>query len=107
MAERWTVSDDARHMDLHAAQGRDFHNGDTLAARDVVASSGARSDPAIGGAFGTQGVLATYLGKPATSRRPTRARPESSAAEPMADMLDLVSAIVSGPERELGRLPGA
>ena len=106
LAERWTVSDDARTWTFALRKGVYFHNGDTLRSADVVASIRRALDPAIGGAFGTQGVLATYLGT-AEITSPDDATVRIVAAEPMADMLDLVSAIVIGPERELGRLPGA
>ena len=105
LAERWAVSDDARTWTFTLRKGVAFHNGDTLTARDVVASCRRALDPAIGGAFGTQGVLATYLSA-AEITSPDEATVRIVTAEPMADLLDLVSAIVIGPERELGRLPG-
>lgn len=105
LAERWVVADDARTWTFTLRKGVTFHNGETLRAADVVASIRRALDPAIGGAFGTQGVLATYLGT-----AEVRALDESTVrivtAEPMADLLDLVAAIVIGPERELSRLPG-
>ena len=106
LAERWAVSDDARTWTFTLRKGVYFHNGDTLTARDVVASFRRALDPAIGGAFGTQGVLATYLGT-AEITSPGEATVRIVTAEPMADLLDLICAIVIGPERELGRLPGA
>jgi peptide/nickel transport system substrate-binding protein len=72
----------------------------------VVASFKRALDPAIGGAFGTQGVLATYLGT-ADITAPDDATVRIVTAEPMADLLDLVAAIVIGPERELPQLPRA
>jgi peptide/nickel transport system substrate-binding protein len=104
LAERWTVTDDARTWTFTLRNGVTFHNGDRLRAGDVVASIRRALDPAIGGAFGTQGVLATYLGT-----AEVLALDESTVriitAEPMADLLDLVSAILIGPERELTALP--
>jgi peptide/nickel transport system substrate-binding protein len=105
LAERWTVSADARTWTFTLRKGVYFHNGDTLTARDVVASFRRALDPAIGGAFGTQGVLATYLGT-AEITSPDEATVRIVTAEPMADLLDLICAVVIGPERELGRLPG-
>lgn len=104
LAEQWTVSADARTWTFTLRSGVVFHSGDRLTARDVVASFRRALDPAIGGAFGTQGVLATYLGTAEISS-PDAATVRIVTAEPMADLLDLVSAIVIGPERELGRLP--
>jgi peptide/nickel transport system substrate-binding protein len=105
LAERWTVSPDARTWTFALRQGVVFHNGDPLRASDVVASVRRALDPAIGGAFGTQGVLATYLGT-AEIRAVEESTVRIVTAEPMADLLDLVSAILIGPERELSRLPG-
>jgi peptide/nickel transport system substrate-binding protein len=104
LAEQWAVSADARTWVFTLRKGVVFHNGDMLTARDVVASFRRALDPAIGGAFGTQGVLATYLGTADITSR-DEATVRIVTAEPMADLLDLVSAIVIGPERELGRLP--
>ncbi|MDO8836526.1 MAG: ABC transporter substrate-binding protein, partial [Vicinamibacterales bacterium] len=105
LAERWSVAADARAWTFTLRKGVTFHNGDTLRAADVVASIRRALDPAIGGAFGTQGVLATYLGT-----AEVQALDESTVriftAEPMADLLDLMAAILIGPERELPGLPG-
>jgi peptide/nickel transport system substrate-binding protein len=104
LAERWTVAADARTWTFTLRKGVTFHNGETLRAADVVASIRRALDPAIGGAFGTQGVLATYLGT-----AEVQALDESTVrivtAEPMADLLDLMAAILVGPERELPGLP--
>jgi peptide/nickel transport system substrate-binding protein len=104
LAERWSVADDARAWTFVLRRGVTFHNGETLRAADVVASIRRALDPAIGGSFGTQGVLATYLGT-----AEVRALDESTVrivtAEPMADLLDLMAAILIGPERDLPRLP--
>jgi len=104
LAQRWSVADDARTWTFTLRQGVTFHNGDTLRAADVVASIRRALDPAIGGAFGTQGVLASYLGT-----AEVQALDESTVriftAEPMADLLDLMAAILIGPERVLPSLP--
>jgi peptide/nickel transport system substrate-binding protein len=106
LAERWAVSEDARTWTFTLRKGVTFHNGDSLRAGDVVASVKRALDPAIGGAFGTQGVLATYLGT-----AEVRALDESTVrimtSEPMADLLDVIAAVLIGPERELARLPSA
>ena len=104
LAERWTVEEDARTWTFVLRKGVTFHNGETLRAADVVASMRRALDPGIGGAFGTQGVLATYL---ATAE--IRALDDSTVRivtpEPTADLLDLVVAIPVGPESALHRLP--
>ena len=104
LAERWSVSDDARTWTFTLRKGVTFHNGDTLRAADVAASVRRALDPAIGGAFGTQGVLATYLGT-ADVQTPDASTVRIVSAEPMADLLDLMAAILIGPERDLPRLP--
>ena len=104
LAERWVVADDARTWTFTLRRGVTFHNGGTLRAGDVVASIRRALDPAIGGAFGTQGVLATYLGT-AEVRALDEATVRIVTAEPMADLLDLMSAILIGPEAALADLP--
>lgn len=104
LAERWTVGADARTWTFTLRQGVTCHSGETLRASDVVASVRRALDPAIGGAFGTQGVLATYLGK-AEVQAVDDATVKIVTPEPMADLLDLVAAILIGPERGLARLP--
>ncbi len=104
LAERWVVADDARTWTFTLRRGVTFHNGGTLRAADVVASIRRALDPAIGGAFGTQGVLATYLGT-ADVRALDEATVRIVTAEPMADLLDLMCAILIGPEGALADLP--
>jgi peptide/nickel transport system substrate-binding protein len=106
LAERWIVAEDARTWTFTLRTGVTFHNGETLRAADVVASIRRALDPAIGGAFGTQGVLASYLGT-AEVRALDEATVRIVTAEPMADLLDLVSAILIGPESALALLPGS
>lgn len=105
LAERWVTSGDARTWTFTLRRNVAFHDGASLRAHDVVASIRRALDPAIGGAFGTQGVLATYLGS-AEVRALDDATVRIVTPEPMADLLDLVSAIVIGPENALGKLPG-
>ena len=104
LAERWSVADDARTWTFTLRKGVTFHNGDALRAADVVASIRRALDPAIGGSFGTQGVLATYLGT-AQVQALDASTVRIITAEPMADLLDLMAAILIGPERDLPSLP--
>jgi len=106
LAESWEVAEDACTWTFHLRGGVTFHNGEVMKASDVVATLGRVLDPAIGGAFGTQGVYISYLGTAEIS-----ALDESTVRivteHPMADLLDLVVAMPISPASELGRLPGA
>ena len=105
LAERWEVEEDARTWTFHLREGVRFHNGDVLDASDVVATLGRVLDPAIGGAFGTQGVYISYLGTADIS-----ALDDSTVRivteDPMADLLDLLVAMPISPAGELDELPG-
>jgi peptide/nickel transport system substrate-binding protein len=104
LAESWTVGEDARTWTFKLRRGVRFHNGETLGAKDVVATLGRVLDPSIGGAFGTQGVYISYLGTAEISA-PDDATVRIVTAWPMADLLDLVVAMPIGPESELSKLP--
>jgi len=105
LAATWEVGEDARTWTFHLRSGVTFHNGEVLRASDVVATLGRVLDPAIGGAFGTQGVYISYLGTAEIS-----ALDESTVTivteNSMADLLDLLVAMPIGPAAELDRLPG-
>ena len=105
LAERWEVGEDARSWTFFLRPGVVFHNGDALKASDVVSTLARVLDPAIGGAFGTQGVYISYLGTADIS-----AIDDSTVrivtADPMADLLDLLVAMPIGPAGELHKLPG-
>ena len=104
LAERWEVAEDARRWTFHLRSDVEFHNGEVLRASDVVATLGRVLDPAIGGAFGTQGVYISYLGTAEIS-----AVDDSTVRivteHPMADLLDLLVAMPISPASELDRLP--
>ncbi|MBT8397544.1 MAG: ABC transporter substrate-binding protein, partial [Gemmatimonadetes bacterium] len=105
LAESWEVTEDGRSWTFHLREGVVFHNGQRLTASDVVATLGRVLDPAIGGAFGTQGVYISYLGTAEIS-----ALDDSTVRivteDPMADLLDLLVAMPIGPAGELDKLPG-
>ena len=105
LAERWTVSEDARTWTFTLREGVRFHNGEPLRAEDVVASLRRVLDPAIGGSFGTQGVYLSYLAGAVISRLDDRTV-RIAAGEPLADLPDLVSAMPIAPANALSRLPG-
>lgn len=106
LAESWAVGDDGRTWSFSLQPGVTFHNGETLLASDVVATLGRVLDPAIGGAFGTQGVYISYLGN-AQASAPDDATVQIVTEAPMADLLDLLLAMPISPASELHRLPDA
>ena len=105
LAENWEVGEDVRSWTFHLRAGVTFHNGQVMTASDVVATLGRVLDPAIGGAFGTQGVYISYLGTAEIS-----AIDDSTVRivteDPMADLLDLLVAMPISPAGELDKLPG-
>jgi len=104
LAERWTVSEDAKTWTFELRPNVRFHNGETLRADDVVATLKRVLDPAIGGAFGTQGVYLSYLGNAEIFTLDER-KVRIVTGEPMADLLDLLVAMPISPAGALGRLP--
>ncbi|MFO7733552.1 MAG: ABC transporter substrate-binding protein, partial [Candidatus Aminicenantes bacterium] len=104
LAESWAVTEDARAWTFRLRNGVKFHNGEVLRADDVVATMGRVLDPAIGGAFGTQGVYLSYLGD-AEIAKVDDLTVRIVTGEPMADLLDLLAAMPIGPASALGLLP--
>jgi peptide/nickel transport system substrate-binding protein len=104
LAVSWDVGEDARTWTFRLRSGVRFHNGDVLEAQDVVATLGRVLDPAIGGAFGTQGVYLSYL-EDAEISAPDELSVRIRTGEPMADLLDLLVAMPISPASELHRLP--
>jgi peptide/nickel transport system substrate-binding protein len=104
LAEKWEVEPDGRTWNFALRRGVVFHNGEVLTATDVVATLGRVLDPAIGGAFGTQGVYISYLGT-AEITAPDDSTVRIVTATPMADLLDLLVAMPISPASELHRLP--
>ena len=105
LAATWEVAEDARTWTFHLRSGVTFHNGEVLRASDVVATLGRVLDPAIGGAFGTQGVYISYLGTAEISAVDD-ATVRIVTENPMADLLDLLVAMPISAAGELHRLPG-
>jgi len=104
LAESWDVGQDARTWTFHLRSGVKFHNGEVLGASDVVATLGRVLDPAIGGAFGTQGVYISYLGTAEISALDDL-KVRIVTEHPMADLLDLLVAMPISPASELDKLP--
>jgi len=105
LARGWAVEPDGLTWAFQLQEGVKFHNGDRLKASDVTASLRRVIDPRIGGAYGTQGVYAGYIGD-AEFTAPRADVVKIRTWEPMADLLDLLSEMPVGPEAELDRLPG-
>ena len=87
LARSWAVEPDGLTWGLQLREGVRFHNGDRLKASDVVASLRRVVDPRIGGAYGTQGVYAGYIGD-AEFTAPRGDTVRIRTGEPMADLLD-------------------
>ena len=104
LAWSWAVQPDGLTWLFRVRPGVRFHNGDGLTSDDIVASFKRVVDPSIGGAYGTQGVYAGYLGD---------AKFESTGddtfsittSEPMADLLDILAEIPIAPGDYIDRLP--
>ncbi|MCP4709242.1 MAG: ABC transporter substrate-binding protein [Planctomycetes bacterium] len=104
LAANWEVAEDDRTWTFKLRSGVEFHNGDILNAEDVIATLGRVLDPAIGGAFGTQGVYISYLGSAEISALDDL-EVQIVTSEPMADLLDLLVAMPISPASELDKLP--
>jgi peptide/nickel transport system substrate-binding protein len=105
LAEGWEVGEDARSWTFYLRDGVRFHNGEVLRASDVVATLDRVLDPAIGGAFGTQGVYISYLGAAEISAL-DNSTVRIVTEHPMADLVDLLVAMPISPAGELDKLPG-
>jgi len=104
LAKSWNVEGDNHTWTFQLREGVQFHNGDILNADDVVASLERVLDPAIGGAFGTQGVYISYLGNAEIFALDAQ-KVCLVTNEPMADLLDLLVAMPISPQNELDKLP--
>jgi len=104
LAESWQVEEDGLTWTFKLRDGVRFHNGDTLDTEDVVATLERVLDPAIGGAFGTQGVYISYLGNAEISAIDSHIV-QIVTEEPIADLLDLLVAMPICPKSELNKLP--
>lgn len=104
LAASWTVGPDGLTWLFKLRESVRFHNGEKLTGNDVVASLKRVVDPAIGGAFGTQGVYASYIGD-AEFTSPSKYSFQMVTKAPMADLLDLLSEMPIAPEDELGNIP--
>jgi peptide/nickel transport system substrate-binding protein len=104
LAARWAVETDGLTWVFRLREGVEFHNGDAMNADDVVSSLKRVVDPSVGGAYGTQGVYAGYIGD-ARFQAPRRDTVRIVTREPIADLLDLLSEMPIGPDDEMDSLP--
>ncbi len=104
LAQSWTVEEDACTWTFYLRTGVSFHNGDTLEAKDVIATLERTRDPVLGGELGTQGVYQSYLAG-AIFTELDKQTVQIVTAEPMADLLDLLVEIPIVPRRALAYLP--
>lgn len=89
LAERWTVSDDARRWTFHLRSGMRFHDGAPVEAGAVAASLQRMRRPDVGATLGAPAVWAQYLSE-------ARIVPMDSSTisveleRPLADLLDII-----------------
>ena len=104
LAVRWAVESDGLTWIFRLREGVEFHNGEALKAGDVVSSLKRVVDPSLGGAYGTQGVYASYIGD-ARFMAARRDTVKIVTGEPIADLLDLLSEMPIAPGDEIDGLP--
>ena len=104
LAKSWSIEPNGLTWRFKLREGVYFHNGDEFSSTDVIASLKRIVDPSIGGAFGTQGVYASYIGEAefGASKKDTV---KITSTEPIADLLELLSEMPMAPKDELGKLP--
>ncbi len=104
LAQTWSVQPDGLTWLFKIREDAVFHNGNKFSAHDVVASMKRIVDPSLGGAWGTQGVYASYLGD-AVFEAERDYIFKITTSEPMADLLDLISEMPISSKDDLHRLP--
>ena len=112
LAEAWTLSADARTWTFRLRDTVRFHDGEALAAKDVVGSLQRIRAGDIGGELGTSGVMQSYLAG-STIRAEGPKRVALTTVEPTADLLDLLvdipivsaTGVAQLPDRLLGTGP--
>lgn len=98
LAERWSVSADARTWTLHLRAGLTFHDGRPLDAAAMARSIARMQRPDVGATLGAPAVWGQYLGGAQIEAGDDRTVTVTTR-EPVADLLDiLVSAYAVPPE---------
>lgn len=108
----WHVDPNALLWDIRIRRNILFHDKSDVTAYAVAANLERIRDPKIGGAFGTQGVYASYIGG-AKFHVLNKGRMRIFLREPIADLLDILAEmpIVSGnsldelPDEQIGSGP--
>ena len=104
LAEAWRTDRDASIWEFRLRRDALFHNKHQLDSDDVTASLERVRSPKVGGILGTKGVYASYLDN-AKFEAVNVDRVRVTLKEPMADLLDLLSAMPIVPEDVLDDLP--
>ena len=104
LASSWEVSEDAREWAFTLRENVCFHDGTPLRASDAVASIRNASRADIGGAYGTNALLYSYLGN-ARLEVLDELRFRVKLDQPMADLPDLLVYIMIIPEKSIGTAP--
>jgi len=89
LAERWTVSDDARLWTFHLRPGVRFHDGAPVDAEAVAASIARMARPDMGATLGAPAVWAQYLSD-ARIAATGHATVSVEVGRPTADLLDVL-----------------
>jgi peptide/nickel transport system substrate-binding protein len=92
LAERWTLSEDAKLWRFTLRPGLSFHDGSTIDAEVMRASIARMQRPDVGATLGAPAVWGQYLGGARIAAVDTRTL-EIETLEPCADLLDV---LVSG-----------
>jgi peptide/nickel transport system substrate-binding protein len=104
LAEAWKCDREAQIWEFRLRRSVTFHDSHELRARDVTASLERVRSSKVGGAWGTQGVYASYIGG-AELEATSADRVRITLKEPMADLLDLLTEMPIVPEEALDDLP--
>ena len=103
LAASWSVEGDARTWTFSLRTDVVYHDGSRLGARDIVSTLERVCDPDLEGEYGTEGLYHAYLGgtvAEAVDDHTVRL----VAAEPMADLLDLLVNLPIIPAHTLGEI---
>ena len=104
LATTWHIDANALTWDIRLREHVVFHDGSDLTAGDVAANLERIRDPKVGGAFGTQGVYASYIGG-ARFEVVNKGRLRIHLRESMADLLELLAEMPIASEDALDDLP--
>ena len=104
LAESWKADNEAREWVFRIRDKARFHDERQATSEDFIITMERALDPALGGAYGTQGVYRSYLGD-SSFQILDRHRIKISLPHPMADLLDILSEIPVVSKDSIGDLP--